>query len=159
MHVSLRSGRRIAMALGFTATLGFGAAHAQGLPGQSLDPADQLVLRNYTLTQDNVTKLNAAQRDADAKQLDLKFFDAQTHSIDAAAATLDREPGAHALLAAHGLTAREGVLTALAAGSAMMSIKLAHTPYASKLQTAQVNPANVAFVRAHMAEFGTMLGQ
>jgi len=57
------------------------------------------------------------------------------------------------LLAAHDLSARELVLTSLATAGALMTLQLANTPYAGKLDSSQVNTANVDFVRQHMADF------
>jgi hypothetical protein len=154
MHKTTTSHRLVAAwGLALALATGVPAIHAQQLPGQALSPADKALVRNYTLTEAAVAKANAIERDAGAHHVDLKIFNGNTQSIDAAATQLDARPGAHALLAAHGLSARELVLAALATAGAMMTVRLAGTPYASKLDSSQVNTANVQFVRQHMAEF------
>jgi hypothetical protein len=143
--------RSLALALALTIPV----VHAQHLPGQALSPADKALVHSYTLTEATVAKAKAVERDAKAHHVDLKLFgsDSDNLSVDAAAAKLDARPGAHALLAAHDLSARELVLTSLATAGALMTLQLANTPYASKLDRSQVNSANVDFVRQHMADF------
>ena len=73
-------------------------------------------------------------------------------SIDQAAAHYDAQPGVHAMLASHDLTAREMVLGMMTlTGAAMQDLRRQH-PQAMAEGGMPVSAANMAFYEAHKAQ-------
>jgi hypothetical protein len=68
-------------------------------------------------------------------------------------AAYDAQPGVHAMLARHGLTAREEILGALTLLAASMEIMQKEHPdwVQSTGAKAPISPANLAFYKAHQA--------
>jgi hypothetical protein len=117
-----------------TAVAGFGAA-------------DQATLAKHVLTEDELNRLAAVMEDAKAHGHAPSVNMAGAASLDALAASADKQPGVHALLAAHGFAARDYVVAALTtARTAMMAQTGAGT-----------GTPNVAFYRAHQAQIDRMM--
>ena len=134
--------RQLGIALTIVAlTLGCGTAAA------SFDAADQATLTKHVLTEDELNRLTAVMEDAKAHGHAPSVNMTGADSLDALAAKADKEPGVHALLAAHGFTARDYVVASLTtARTAMMAQTGAGT-----------GTPNVAFYRAHQVQIDRMM--
>ncbi|SMF08770.1 hypothetical protein SAMN06265365_102155 [Tistlia consotensis] len=144
----------LAAALVMLAALALPAAAA-------LSEQDQAAIRNYTLTTRYLSQVQALTRDAEAKgvkaSLDADDFK-KAKDLDALAAQLDAKPGVHALMAAHGLTAREYLVGALALYGAGMVVKYGDDPQQGKyIDKSKANPKNVEFYKQHQKEIEAMM--
>ncbi|HUA79448.1 MAG TPA: hypothetical protein VL997_03685 [Dyella sp.] len=121
---------------------------------------DTTTLRNFSLDTTFLSKWKAVQTDAlkDPCHLDAMFtlmkmtHDGQKYSVDQVASGYDAQPGVHAMLASHGITARDylaGVMTLFAAGKQEMAEE---HPGMVKKTGFQVSEANLAFYRQHKDE-------
>lgn len=132
--------------------------------------ADVAALQSFSLDSAFLDKWKAVQTDAakdpcnlDAMHTLMKMErGGQKQSIDQVASEYDAQPGVHAMLASHGITARDymtGVMTLFAAG--MQEMAQEH-PGMVKKTSFQVSPANMAFYREHKDEihqFSQQTGQ
>jgi hypothetical protein len=125
------------------------SANAQTTSTHPLTPADKVVLQHYTLTEEGYQRLMATAKDAAANHISMNVLDATGQSLDQTAENLDARPGVHTLLARHDLTARQFLLGEYSLIGAGMAVKYAGHP---GIDTARVNPANVALYRRHEAE-------
>jgi hypothetical protein len=112
-----------------------------------LNSADQATLAKHVLTEDELNRLSAVMEDGKAHGHEPSVDLAGASSLDALAAKADKEPGLHALLAAHGFTARDYVVAALTT---------ARTAMMAQMGTGTGTP-NVAFYRAHQAKIDRMM--
>jgi hypothetical protein len=134
--------RQLGIALAIVAwVLGCGTAAA------SLDVADQATLAKHVLTEDELNRMIALTKDAKGRNHGPSVDMSDVGSLEALAAKADKQPGAHALLAAHGFTAREYLVAVLTTARTVMAARMgggAGTP-------------NVAFYRAHQAQMDRMM--
>jgi hypothetical protein len=124
--------------------------------------------QGFTLTDGFLAKYQAAELDIAKDPCRLGFFKLMGHdgsgmTLDQAAAQYDAQPGVHAMLASHGLTARDmltgmGVLMAAAA----QDMNSRHPGMVEVQGGHPVSGANLAFYRSHrqaMQQFNRQLGQ
>lgn len=129
------------------------AAHAD----DALAPADAAALHEFRLTDDFLQRYMAAG-DEIAKDpcrlgmIDLLKQGDRIGSIDQLARRYDTQPGVHAMLARHGLSAREMVLGMMTlTGAAVEDLRKLH-PDAVQGGGSMVSASNVAFYDAHKAQ-------
>lgn len=137
----MASRRRIALVI-INLALGCGTARA------GLDPASEATLAKHVLTENELNRLGAAMQDALAHGQATSIDLAGAHSIDSLGARIDAQPGAPALLAAHGFTGRDYVIAVLATLRAEMAAQMG----------AGTNSPNVAFYRTHQAPIDRVMG-
>ena len=118
-----------------------------GSASTSLNATDEATLAKHVLTENELNRLAAVMEDAKAHGQGASVNMTGADSLESIAARVDAEPGAHALLASHGFTAKEYVVTVLSTLRVAME---AQTGRASS------NP-NAAFYRAHQAQIDQML--
>ena len=152
----MRSSAAAARALLVTALLVPAAVAAQEQGTAQQPTADDVALRNYQLTMDNLRKLKATM-------LEMKAWD-QAHpgsapsawsgdisvphqTIVQRVAALDSLPQLHSALTDAGLTTRDYVLSTLTYLQAQIVASMPGQPVPFN-----VNPANVAFIQQHQAE-------
>jgi hypothetical protein len=122
-------------------TLGWGNASA------SLNATDEATLVKHVLTESELDRLAAVMTDAKAHGQGASVNTTGANSLDSLAARVAAEPGAHALLASHGFTAREYVVTVLTTLRTAMNAQMGR----------ETNTANAAFYRAHKAKIDGMM--
>lgn len=160
METDVRETRKTTWVLSIACCLAMASVHAD--PSQ-----DMAALRNFRLTDAFLAKYEAVM-DAAAKDpchLDPSLvLRGNNKSLEQMAADYDARPGVHAMLARHGITAREVVLgevTLMLAGFEAM--KEAHPGMApAGGSTPPVSPENLAFYRTHRAaihQHAMQLGQ
>lgn len=124
--------------------------------------------QGFTLTDGFLAKYQAAELDIAKDPCRLGFFklmgrDGAGLTLDQAAARYDAQPGVHAMLAGHGLTAHDmltGVATLTAA--AMQEMKAKHPGMVQTSGATQVSAANMAFYQSHkdaIHQFAMQVGQ
>lgn len=137
------------------------AAHA-GAAG------DMAAVQNFTLSDDYLNRYMAVQQDTAKDPCHLGMLgllkpDAQNKSLDQLAAEYDAQPGVHAMLARHGLTARQAVLgTSVLMAAAMADLQKAHPGMVQSSGSIPVSPANQAFYSSHKSQiqqFTMRIGQ
>lgn len=128
-------------------------AHAAG----PMSPADTAALHDFRLSEDFLQRYMAAG-DEIAKDpcklgmIDLLKQDDRPGSIDQLADHYDAQPGVHAMLARHGLTAREMVLGMMTlTGAAVEDLRKLH-PEAVQGSGSVISASNLAFYDAHKAQ-------
>lgn len=138
----------------------------QAAPPQS---ADLAAFRDYTLNDGFLDKWRAIQQESVKDPCNLGMMslmsgdENDSESLDRMAARYDAQPGVHAMLARHGLTARSyllGALTLLSAG--IQEVAQQHPEMVSKgyIQTNPgfaVSDANMAFYRQHKADIQQLM--
>lgn len=122
-------------------------------------PADVQAMQSFTLDADFLQRYVAVQ-DESARDIcrlgmvNLFKEGDRIKSLDEAARHYDAQPGVHAMLARHGVSARQMVLgMATLVSAAAQDLKETH-PAAARYITAEghVSAQNMAFYRAHKAE-------
>lgn len=129
--------------------------HAQGAIQHALTPSDRTAVQQYTLTEASFQQLLATAKDARASKVKIDMLDPKAHTLDERAADLDRNPDVHALLARHGLDARNFLLGEYALLAAEFAVKYGSQP---NIDTQLANPANVALFRKHEADVDALSG-
>lgn len=129
--------------------------HAQGTIQHTLTPSDRAAVQHYVLTEDSYQKLLATAKEARAGRVKIDVLDPKAHSLDERAADLDKNPPTHALLARHGLSARNFLLGEYALLAAEFAVKYGSQP---NVDTHMDNPSNVALFRRHEAEIDALSG-
>jgi hypothetical protein len=141
-------------------TLGLAIAGAlMAITAAHADQAqDMAAFQSFRLDDAFMAKYQAAEADA-AKDpchlapLGLLHGDSNK-SLDQVAADYDKQPGVHAMLARHGLTAREdilGAMTLMVAG--METLQKQHPGMVQMSGTMPpIPPANLAYFQAHQAD-------
>jgi hypothetical protein len=135
---------------------------------QALQPKDVSTLQSFQLTDDYLTKYLAAQDDQvkDPCHLSPTFqMLSSTKPLDQLVAEYDAQPGVHAMLARHGLTAREEILGFVVLELA--AFEMIHKEHPDMAQTTAnvpmpISPANLAFYNSHKAaihQHAIQLGQ
>lgn len=145
----MRRIRRFGLGLALAGALVARVAQAD----QAQDMAD---LQHFMLTEDYLAKYEAVQDDAAADPCNLSplmLLKGDGGSIDEMAKAYDAQPGVHAMLARHGLTARENILgTMTLMLAAFQELKETHPDMVtSKGPTPTINAANMAFYKSHKA--------
>ncbi|GAB2592378.1 hypothetical protein ISP15_14565 [Dyella jejuensis] len=144
------------LALGLACAIAASGMHAQQSTVQhALTPADRAAVHDYTLTDAAYRKLLDTARDAKANKVKIDILDPGAHSLDETAAHLNADPGVHALLDRHGLTARDFLLGEYALLGAEFAVKYAGQP---GFDASMANPANIALYRRHEAEIDALSG-
>ncbi|HKR76481.1 MAG TPA: hypothetical protein VJR95_07420 [Rhodanobacter sp.] len=124
--------------------------------------------QGFTLTDSFLAKYQAAELDIAKDPCRLGFFklmgsEGSHLTLEQAAARYDAQPGVHAMLASHGLTAHDmltGVATLTAA--AMQEMKAKHPGMVQTSGATQVSEANMGFYRSHkdaIHQFAMRVGQ
>jgi hypothetical protein len=134
--------RQLGITLAFV-VLAFGC----GTAAAGFNAADQATLTKHVLTEDELNRLAAVMEDAKVHGHEPSVNVVGVGSLEALAVKVDQQPGVHALLAAHGFTARDYVVAALSTARAAI---MAQTG-------AGAGTANVAFYRAHQARIDRMM--
>lgn len=119
--------------------------------------ADMAAVHNFKLTTGFVKKYEAYSKDAAQKPCQLSPMLAlaksgkQSMTLDQTVATFDAQPGVHAALARHGLSARELLLgTFTLAAAAMQDMQARHPELAAGDNSGpKVSAANMAFYHKH----------
>ena len=158
--------RSLAFVVLFLAALGVRAARAQ-----SSGDGDEAAIRRYTLTMPKVEAWIRASRDvaaaaqAKAKAMGDSVQDDDSdddaggdESIDGMAARLARHPEVKRALEGAGLTPREFALVSLTLMQAMMADALLQK-YPNAKHPDNLNPANLAFVKANRAQLEAKMAQ
>ena len=124
--------------------------------------ADIAAMQNYTLTEGFLEKWKAIQKDGLKDPCNLSLIslmkdESAPQSLDKTAAKYDAQPGVHAMLASHDITARDyllGSTTLLAAGFQQMAIEHPEmvTKGYIKPQPWKVSAASMSVYRAHKDE-------
>jgi len=130
-------------------------AHA----GDAPSAADVAALKSFRLDQGFLDRFMALQDDAVKDPCHLSMGNLlkgnQARSLDQAARQYDAQPGVHAMLARHGLTARQALIGMSALlGAVMQDMKETHPEMAQHMHSrgGAVSPQNMAFYRAHKAQ-------
>jgi hypothetical protein len=115
---------------------------------------DAAAVQNFRLSDGFLEKYQAVEADVAKDPCRLGAFGllkSEGKSLDQVAAEYDAQPGVHAMLARHGLTARETLLgMATLMSAAMEDLSKAHPGMVQKDPDAPaVNPANMAFYQSH----------
>ncbi|HET7314482.1 hypothetical protein [Salinisphaera sp.] len=121
---------------------------------------DAAAVRDFKLNTDYLHRWMAVKRNAADQGVRMRLFKMHDgkmtavggNSLNAMSAHLDAEPGVHAILAEHDMSARGFILGSFA----LMSARLALIPHA---EGSNVNPDNVAFVKAHKDEIDRFIRQ
>lgn len=121
--------------------LGCGSASA------SMNATDDATLAKHVLTENELNRLAAVMEDAKAHGLGASISMTGANSLDSIAARVDAAPGAHTLLASHGFTAREYVITVLSTLHVAMKAQMGEAD----------NSPNAAFYRAHQSQIDRMM--
>jgi hypothetical protein len=124
-----------------TLMLGCGSAWA------SLSSTDEATLAQHVLNEDELNRLAALMEDAKVHGQGASVNMTDANSLDSVAARVDAEPGAHTLLASHGFTAREYVITVLSTLRVAMKAQMGEA----------TNTPNAAFYRAHQSQIDRMM--
>ena len=119
--------------------------------------ADVAAIRGFTLNDTFLQHYLDANDDIARDPCRLGMIDLLKHgdtfgSIDQAAAHYDAQPGVHAMLARHGLTAREMVLGMVTLSSAAVQDVRKQHPQAMAEGGLPVSASNMAFYEAHKAQ-------
>lgn len=130
-----------------------GAAFAADAPSA----ADIAAMRSFTLDETFLQHYMDASDDIARDPCRLGMIDLlkggdSFTSIDQAAAHYDAQPGVHAMLASHDLTAREMVLGMMTLTSAAVQDMRKQHPQAMAEGSLPVSSANMAFYEAHKAQ-------
>jgi hypothetical protein len=126
-------------------------------PAAHADQAqDMAAFQNFRLTDDFLAKYQAVENDTakDPCRLGpLGIFHSDNKSLDQIVAAYDAQPGVHAMLAQHGLTAREEILGILTLMGAGLEIAQKEHPdqFRNRSTMLPISPANLAFYKAHAA--------
>jgi uncharacterized protein YdbL (DUF1318 family) len=118
-----------------------------GNASASLNATDEATLAQHVLTENELNRLAAVMADASVHGQGASINMAGTESLESIAAQVDAQPGAHALLASHGFTAKEYVVTVLSTLRVAMNARTGRTTSAP----------NAAFYRAHQAQIDRMM--
>ncbi|KEZ76395.1 hypothetical protein [Salinisphaera hydrothermalis] len=124
---------------------------------------DVAAFRDFQLDSHYLHRWMAVKREATAKGVRMQVLPLQSggsaasgnDSLSALTAHLDAEPGVHAILAHHGMTARDFVLGSLV----LVTARMALYPGAGGDAQAGVSRHNLDFVRAHKAEVDRFIQQ
>lgn len=116
-------------------------------------PADDAAaVRDFRLNDAYLHRWMAIKREARTKQVKLQLFEMRGgamkpvgSSLDTMSAHVDAEPGVHAILASHDMSARDFIIGTSVLISSRMALM-------SGTETSNVNPDNVAYVKAHQQE-------
>lgn len=131
----------------------------------SASAADMAALQHFTLTDDFLGRYLAVQKDIakDPCRLGMiSLLKGRERSLEQAAAAYDAQPGVHAMLASHGLTARKAIMGMSVLMAAAMQDLSAQHPGMVQGGGMAVSPANMAFYRAHKArirQFNMQIGR
>lgn len=127
--------------------------------GDAPSAADIAAINSFQLDQDFLDRYMAIQEDAAKDPCNLSMLtllgDEQPHSLDQVASRYDAQPGVHAMLARHGLTARQALIgMSVLIGAAMQDMKQTHPEMAQYMSShgGGVSPRNLAFYRAHKTQ-------
>ena len=160
MRLHAIGSRTLAIAALAVAPLSLQAQHASG----HTMSADDRALHSYTLTMDHLRKLKQvaleltsyAKAHPDEAQNYEDMSNSDDATLDQQVARLESIPPMRKALSSAGMSARDYILTSLtffqAAMTAGMMDSYAKTKQPPPALPYNVNPANVAFVRAHKAE-------
>jgi hypothetical protein len=148
-HKEIGMNRMLAIGLGLAlaGSLSATAARADAT-------GDAAAVQNFRLSDGFLEKYQAVEADVAKDPCRLGAFGllkSEGKSLDQTAAEYDAQPGVHAMLARHGLTARETLLGMAALMSAAMEdLRKAHPEMVQKDADAPaVSPANMAFYQSH----------
>ena len=118
-----------------------------GNASASMNATDEATLAKHVLTENELNRLAAVMDDAKAHGLGASVNMTGANSLDAIAARIDAESGAHSLLASHGFTAREYVITVLSTLRVAMTAQMGGA----------TNTPNAAFYRAHRTQIDRIM--
>lgn len=149
----MRRLRMLPVLLTLLASAAVGTAAAADAPSA----ADVAAIRGFTLNDTFLQHYLDANDDIARDPCRLGMIDLLKHgdtfgSIDQAAAHYDAQPGVHAMLARHGLTAREMVLGMVTLSSAAVQDVRKQHPQAMAEGGLPVSASNMAFYEAHKAQ-------
>lgn len=127
-----------------------GLMPASRVEAQGLSAKDEQAFRAYVLKEDVLERIIQYNQDAKALEKPGKEDEGGDvpASLDEAAAMAEKDPANKALLAKHGLTAREVWLASFALMRAAIAQEMSQEKPA-ELEKAGTNSANLAFVRQH----------
>lgn len=122
---------------------------AQGMPG--LSTADQQDIHNFTFDQDVFQRLEGVVTEGREMNIKKSHLDmSKVHSLnEMAAQVVKADPRIKPLLDKHGFTPRQFLVANLALVSTVMSVRYAEEAGQEDALKGQINPANVAFYKAH----------
>jgi len=117
---------------------------------------DMAAIQNFRLTDDFLAKYEAVVDDTvkdPCGLAPLSVLNGGNKSLDQMVAAFDAQPGVHAMLARHGLSAREEILGMLTLMFAGLEIAQQEHPgvAGSNGTIPPISPANLAFYKAHEA--------
>ena len=149
----MRRLRMLPVLLTLLASAAVGTAAAADAPSAAAVAA----IRGFTLNDTFLQHYLDANDDIARDPCRLGMIDLLKHgdtfgSIDQAAAHYDAQPGVHAMLARHGLTAREMVLGMVTLSSAAVQDVRKQHPQAMAEGGLPVSASNMAFYEAHKAQ-------
>ena len=115
---------------------------------------DMAAIQNFRLTDDYMAKYQAVEDDIvkdPCRLAPLGVLKGGNQSLDQMVAAYDAQPDVHAMLARHGLSAREQILGMLTLIFAGLEIKQQEHPGVTKSTGTMppISPANLAFYKTH----------
>ena len=149
--------KSLAIAMIFVATTAFLPSRAS-----AVTPADLREVQGFVLTSDFVTRYAGILKDSEAMvETTRDVVEGSNPTLASMTAVIEQASGSAAVLARHGMTARQLLVGSMALTTTMAyeMMSAADPRYAAKVASAnRPSAANIAFCRSHHAEVDKVFG-